>query len=148
MIVWDYIVQGFTHPGQLALIIKIVLSTLLGFSIGWNRRTTNAGIRTFTLITLGSTMFTIIALTGFPHNTIDNDPARIIAQIVSGIGFLGAGVIWKTRKELTGLTTAASIWAAAGIGIAVGVEMFSLAVLGTLLIIIILMLKPIISQYE
>src|SRR3989344_785344 len=128
--------EKFIQPGQLVVIFKIILSTLLGFVIGWNRRSTHAGMRTFSLITLGSTIFTIISVMGFPSNAPSADHARIVAQIVSGVGFLGAGVIWKTKLELTGLTTAASIWAAAAIGVSVGLGMFGLAISGTLLIII------------
>ena len=147
MELWAYLVQGFTQPGQIEIIVKIILSSILGFLIGWNRRSTSAGIRTFSLITLGSTLFTIIALMGFPTSE-NSEAARIIAQIVSGVGFIGAGVIWETRTDLMGLTTAACIWVSAGIGIAVGVGMFSLAVLGTLLIIIILLLKPVLSRFK
>ncbi len=144
----NYLVSGFVQPGQGAIIVKLLLSTFLGFSIGWNRRSTNAGIRTFSLITLGATVFTIISLIGFPNNSPSADQARIIAQIVSGVGFLGAGVIWKTRMELTGLTTAACIWASAAIGVAVGLSLFSLAIFGTILIIILLLLKPLLLRYE
>lgn len=148
MEIFDLFIQGFTQPGQLEVIFKIILSTLLGLIIGWNRRSTHAGMRTFSLITLGSTIFTIISVMGFSGNAPTADQARIVAQIVSGVGFLGAGVIWKTKMELTGLTTAASIWASAAIGVAIGLGMFGLAISGTLLIIIILLLKPILSQYE
>ena len=72
----------------------------------------------------------------------------VMAMIVTGVGFLGAGVIWKTKFELTGLTTAACMWTSAAIGVAVGAGMFALAVSGTLLITIILLLKPILIKYE
>src|SRR3989344_1734306 len=148
MSVLDLFVQSFIQPGQLVIIFKIILSTLLGFVIGWNRRSSNAGMRAFSLVTLGATIFTIISVIGFPGNTPSADQARIVAQIVTGVGFLGAGVIWKTKFELTGLTTAACMWTSAAIGVAVGAGMFALAVSGTLLITIILLLKPILIKYE
>ncbi|HLC88552.1 MAG TPA: MgtC/SapB family protein [Candidatus Nanoarchaeia archaeon] len=148
MSILNLIIQDFTRPEQLVIIFKIVISTFLGMVIGWNRRSSNAGMRTFSLITLGATIFTIISIIGFPTNTPTADQARIVAQIVTGVGFLGAGVIWKTKLELTGLTTAASIWTSAAIGVAVGLGLFALALSGTLLIIITLMLKPILIKYE
>src|SRR3989338_8170680 len=77
MSVLDLFVQSFIQPGQLVIIFKIILSTLLGFVIGWNRRSSNAGMRTFSLVTLGATIFTIISVIGFPGNTPSADQARI-----------------------------------------------------------------------
>lgn len=148
MVIIELLRNSFTEPGQLVVVFKIFLSALLGFVIGWHRRMTSAGVRTFSLITLGTTVFTIISIVGFPGNTPTADQARIVAQIVSGIGFLGAGVIWKTKLELTGLTTAACIWASAAIGVSVGLGLFALAIFCTLLVVLILMLKPILIRYE
>jgi putative Mg2+ transporter-C (MgtC) family protein len=142
------VINGFIAPGQAIIIFKVILASILGFGIGWNRRSNEAGIRTFTLITLGATIFTIISVMGFPDNAQTADQARIVAQIVSGIGFLGIGVIWKTKNHLKGLTTAATIWVAAAVGIAVGVGMFTLATMGLVLVILILHLKRIVAKYE
>jgi putative Mg2+ transporter-C (MgtC) family protein len=142
------VINGFIAPEQGIIIFKILLSAILGFGIGWNRRSNEAGIRTFTLITLGATIFTIISIMGFPENAETADQSRVVAQIVTGIGFIGVGVIWKTKNHLKGLTTAATIWVAAGVGIAVGVGMFTLAVLGQVLVIMILHLKRFLVKYE
>lgn len=84
------------------------------------------------MITLGSTLFAIISIYSFHA-----DQSRVIAQIVSGIGFLSAGVIFKNSDQITGLTTAATIWCAAAVGVLVGIGMFEIAVISTLSILII-----------
>lgn len=100
---------------------KIMVATLCGFIIGWDREKKNkvAGIRTNILICVGCA---IITGTAFMINSIypDSDPSRIIGQIVTGIGFLGAGVIFKQDDRITGVTTASFIWVASAIGILVG----------------------------
>jgi putative Mg2+ transporter-C (MgtC) family protein len=118
------------------MILRLFVSALLGLIIGIQREIKNkpAGLRTITLITLGSTLFTIIATLSFP-----NDP-RIIAQIVTGIGFLGAGTIFRHENHVEGLTTAASIWASAGMGIAIGMGNYFLGILSFLAIFIVLSL--------
>jgi len=118
----------------LEIIIRLLLSGILGLIIGTQREKRNkpAGVRTITLITLGSTLFTVIAITSYPND------ARIIAQIITGIGFLGAGTIFRHKDHVEGLTTAACVWAAAGMGIAIGVGNYFLGTLGFLLIFIVL----------
>ena len=91
--------QGFSLDGQLEFLIKLVLASIFGFAIGWNRKSKKAGIRTFTLITLGSTLFTIISMVGFPLNAAAADQARLVAQVVTGVGFIGAGVIAKIMAD-------------------------------------------------
>ena len=85
---------------------------------------------------MGAALFTFIALRQFP-----GVPERIVAQIITGIGFIGAGVIWKHENDLSGITTAATIWCAAAVGILIGVEMILMAFLCTILICVILKLK-------
>ena len=116
------------------MIIKILISLGLGFLIGLEREKHKKaiGIRTTSLITLGSTLFAIISIYSFHA-----DQSRVIAQIVSGIGFLSAGVIFKNSDQITGLTTAATIWCAAAVGVLVGIGMFEIAVISTLSILII-----------
>lgn len=142
------VIAGFTSPEQTMIFFKIFLGALLGFIIGWNRRASVAGIRTFTLISIGATVFTIVSVSGFPGNATNADQARIVAQIVSGVGFIGVGVIWKHKGQLTGLTTAATIWIAASIGISVGVGMFSTAALVTGLTLLLLNLKPWLVKFQ
>src|SRR5436190_21312920 len=99
-------------------LIKILLSLLIGSMIGAERefRNKSAGFRTIILITLGSTLFTILSY----HIGIGTAPERIASNIVVGIGFLGAGVIFKTENRVNGLTTASAIWIAAALGMGIG----------------------------
>ncbi len=121
---------------ELQLCISILISAMLGFIIGLERkrRGKEAGIRTHTILCLGSCMFTVISLN--LSATLDFDPARIAAQIISGIGFLGAGMIIFKRNEIHGLTTAAGIWATAGVGMACGAGLYVIAIVATILIMI------------
>ena len=106
------------------IIIRFIAAVVIGLLIGLARRHKPAGIRTFTLLCFGSTIFTVISVGG-PFMGSAYDPTRIIAQIVAGIGFLGLGVIWKEGlNKPSGLTTAAAIWVTAGLGILVGLGMW------------------------
>lgn len=122
-------------PHQMMLVsVAFVLCTL----IGWERQFFHkaAGIRTHALVGLGSSVFTLISVEGFIYLAeyqVTRDPSRIAAQIVSGVGFLGAGVIFVNRDVVRGLTTAASIWLAAAIGMASGAGLLPLAVFATAL---------------
>jgi putative Mg2+ transporter-C (MgtC) family protein len=121
----------------------IVLAGLLGGFIGLERelRGYPAGIRTLALVTLGATLFTDISqLLG------GND--RVAAQIVTGIGFLGAGVIFREGLTVRGITTAATIWSSAAIGMAIGLEMYVVAALGALFIFILLEARPFTRRLE
>lgn len=101
------------------LLLRLVMSVLLGGLIGIEREAANrpAGLRTHILVSVGSTLMMIISIYGFDGI---GDPSRLAAQVVSGIGFLGAGTILRTGDTITGLTTAASLWVCAGIGLAIG----------------------------
>ena len=112
-------------------LVKLLLALVLGGFIGWERELYDkpAGFRTNTLICVGSTLFTIFSLKiGIIPGT---DSARIAAQIVSGIGFLGAGAIIRRGEAVLGLTTAATIWVVAGVGMALGSGMYLVAVFAT-----------------
>jgi putative Mg2+ transporter-C (MgtC) family protein len=121
-------------------LIKLLLSLVLGGLIGWERELYDkpAGFRTNTLICVGSTLFTIFSLKiGIIPGT---DSARIAAQIVSGIGFLGAGAIIRRGEAVLGLTTAATIWFVASIGMGVGAGYYLTSSVGTALALAILVL--------
>lgn len=122
---------------ELNLCISILISAVLGFMIGLERkiRKKEAGIRTHTILCLGSCLMMVISC----NITQDGgfDKARIAAQIVSGIGFLGAGMIIFKRNEVRGLTTAAGIWATAGIGMACGAKLYVVAIITTILLILV-----------
>jgi putative Mg2+ transporter-C (MgtC) family protein len=119
---------------QLEALIDLLLSIVLGFAIGFERkqRFKEAGIRTHTIVCVGAALMTIIS-----KNIGNGDPGRVAAQIVTGIGFLGAGMIVYKQHEVKGLTTAAGIWATAGIGMACGSKMYLVAVGSTVMMIII-----------
>lgn len=117
-------------------ILRIVLSVFAGAIIGFEReyRSKAAGFRTITIITLGSTLFTILSYKlGAPNN-----PDRIASNIITGIGFIGAGVIFKDGFSVSGLTTAATIWVSAAVGMAIGIGEYILA--GTTVIMAIIVL--------
>lgn len=119
------------------LLLAFVLSAVIG--IERQRQLKSAGIRTHTLVGLGAAVFTLVSAYGFDSvlgSEVTLDPSRIAAQIVSGIGFLGAGVIFVRQNVVNGLTTAASIWVTAAIGMACGAGMAVLAVAATVLYII------------
>ncbi|MCC5909160.1 MAG: MgtC/SapB family protein [Clostridiaceae bacterium] len=106
-------------------ILRLILSAVTGGLVGMEREANNrpAGLRTHVLVTLGSTLIMLISMYGFDGLGVDGnggDPARLAAQVVSGIGFLGAGTILRTGNHIRGLTTAASIWVCGGIGLAIG----------------------------
>lgn len=125
------------------LILRIFLAGLCGFLIGYERKTRSkeAGIRTHAIVCMAACIMMIVSKYGFADQAIGSggvrgaDSARIAAQVVSGIGFLGAGVIIYRRDMLHGITTAAGIWATSGIGLALGAGMYVIGVASTLLLI-------------
>ncbi len=92
-----------------------------------------AGMRTFGMIAVGSCLFTMVSMYGF----VGADPSRIAAQIVTGIGFIGAGVIWKNGADIVGITTAAGVWVAAAVGMAVAADLYFLATVTAVITILI-----------
>ncbi|MBO6187858.1 MAG: MgtC/SapB family protein [Prevotella sp.] len=126
------------------LILRIFVSALLGGLIGLEReyRSKEAGFRTHFLVALGSALFMIVSAYGF-GDSLNNDlqrwdVSRVAAQVVSGIGFIGAGTIIfrKTENMVSGLTTAAGLWVVAAIGLACGGGMFKVAIASTLLVLV------------
>ncbi|MBN1640207.1 MAG: phosphate signaling complex protein PhoU [Anaerolineae bacterium] len=120
----------------LRIAIQVLLALALGGIVGWDRerRDMPAGIRTYMLVSVGSCLFTILSYRGF----LGGDPARVAAQIVSGIGFLGAGVMIRRGGTIYGLTSAAGIWAVAALGMAVGTGNYFLGVFGGAAIYVVL----------
>lgn len=116
--------------------IRLIVAMILGGIVGLEReyRAKDAGFRTHFLVAIGSALFTLISMYGFADGV--KDTSRVAAQVVSGIGFLGAGIIVFQRNVIRGLTTAAGLWVTAAIGMACGVGQFYMAVLVTLLILI------------
>ncbi|WP_426451486.1 MgtC/SapB family protein [Paenibacillus sp. S-38] len=122
--------------------LRLILAVLLGGIIGFEREQSShaAGLRTHILVCLGSTLVMLLSMYGFSEFArLDNvrlDPARLAAQVISGIGFLGAGTILYTGKTITGLTTAASLWVVAAIGLANGAGFYYAAGLACVLSLI------------
>lgn len=134
---------------ELLYIQRLVLSALLGAMIGWEREYANkqAGLRTHMLVTLGSCLLMLLSIYGFDewldHPNVRFDPARLAAQVINGIGFLAAGAI-LVRPDLvvSGLTTAATVWIAMGIGLAVGAGQYLMAVVSTIIVLLVLRVLP------
>ncbi|MGE5416637.1 MAG: MgtC/SapB family protein [Acidobacteriota bacterium] len=128
--------------GDLEVVLKLALACILGGLIGLERESLNrpAGLRTYTLVCMGSTLAMIVSLEMYYqyHSTVNADPGRIAAQVVSGIGFLGAGTIMREGATVRGLTTAAGLWVVACIGLAVGAGMYMPAITTTILVFFVL----------
>lgn len=114
--------QLTSYP-ELDMVIRIVIAAFIGGVIGYERAKAGkpAGIRTHLLVCMGAALFTVISIWGFGEG---GDPSRVAAGVVVGIGFLGAGTILRQEKGVAGLTTAATIWAVAAIGIAMGAGLY------------------------
>lgn len=129
----------------LEIVLRLGVATLLGALIGLERERLEraAGLRTHAVVSVASALIMIVSAYGFPDpvsgdpRLVALDPSRVAAQVVSGIGFLGAGVIFFRKNAVRGLTTAASIWAVAGIGLAAGGGLYEAAGLGTGFILLI-----------
>ena len=120
--------------GEWLIIFRIVLAMLLGGILGLQRQRKGrwAGVRTFALVSGGSALFTILSLISF-----GTDTARVAAGIVTGIGFLGAGTILHRENRVEGLTTAAGLWMVAAIGMAVGLKLYVLGAVSSLLVMLV-----------
>jgi putative Mg2+ transporter-C (MgtC) family protein len=121
------------------IIIKLALAMLLGMIIGIERYLAHktAGMRTYSLVAMGSCMLIIISetisLSYMPLVNVSINPFQVAAAIITGIGFLGAGVILHQESRIIGITSASGLWVASGIGIAVGFELYNLAIIATIL---------------
>ena len=135
--------ENIFSPLNIELTIRILSAIALGFILGFEREITNkyAGLRTHILVCLGACVFTIISIYGFPmfsgdipdyHPNGIRDTARVAAQVVTGIGFIGAGTVLRNGPTVFGLTTAATLWMAASIGLACGSGMYGVATIATL----------------
>ena len=134
--------QKMTDGMEWTFILRLLVAGLLGTVIGLDReyRVKDAGFRTHFLVSLGSALIMIVSQWGFGEILrepgVGLDPSRIAAQVVSGIGFIGAGTIIFHKQIVRGLTTAASLWATAGIGLAVGSGMYIVAIAATVLTLV------------
>ncbi len=130
----------------LDILLRVFSACMLGFAVGLEREMTNkyAGLRTNILVCLGACLFTIISIYGFPTVVTDEhangirDTARVAAQVVTGIGFIGGGTVLRHGATVFGLTTAATLWMVASIGMACGAGLYTIAIISTIISIIIL----------
>lgn len=131
---------------ELEMMVKLMLAVVFGGIIGYTREVggKSAGFRTHILVCVGSALFTIASIyMGTAFNNVD--PSRIASSIVVGIGFLGAGTIFKTAESVKGLTTAASIWMCAAIGLALGCGMYNISAFATVLAFLVI---GVLSRFE
>ncbi|MDR6549173.1 MgtC/SapB family protein [Paenibacillus qinlingensis] len=139
-------ISSVWHISHLDLLIRMLAATVLGGLIGLEREWSNhaAGFRTHILVCLGSTTIMLLSIYGFSEfvneSNVRADPARLAAQVISGIGFLGAGAILRNGSVVSGLTTAASVWVVAAVGLCVGAGFYFVAVLCTFLALVSLLL--------
>jgi putative Mg2+ transporter-C (MgtC) family protein len=130
------------HISYFDLTIRILMAAGLGGLVGLEREWSNhaAGLRTHLLVCIGATAIMLLSIYGFSEfiteANVRMDPARLAAQVISGIGFLGAGTIMRTGSTVSGLTTAASVWVVAAIGLCVGAGFFYCAVLSTVMVLL------------
>jgi putative Mg2+ transporter-C (MgtC) family protein len=125
---------------QTDMMLRLLLALILGGAVGIEREMHEkaAGFRTHILVCLGSCLMMLTSMYVFEiyRGIADVDPARIAAQVVSGMGFLGAGTIIRSRASIIGLTTAASLWSIAGVGLAIGCGLYLISIWSTMLILI------------
>ncbi|MBS4759993.1 MAG: MgtC/SapB family protein [Clostridium sp.] len=131
----DFFLDSFVI--EKSMLLDILLAIILGFAIGFEREITNkwAGLRTHMLVCLGSCIFTLLSIHAFPvyAHSPQADPARIAAQILTGIGFIGGGTVLRHGYSIYGLTTAATLWITASIGMACGCGFTAMAIICTVL---------------
>ena len=125
---------------HLQMFLRLLVATVLGGLVGYERERTGkpAGVRTHGMVCLGAALFTVVSVYGFAAG----DPSRLAAQIVAGIGFLGAGAILHQRHSIHGLTTAASLWVTAALGVAAGVGMMAMSLATAGLVFLLLRFGP------
>ncbi len=145
----DYFFGQIVPSQYLDFFIRIIVACVCGAAIGFerSRRLKNAGLRTHIMVCCASALMMIVSKYGFAdlvnaaggylNGTNGTDPARIAAQVISGISFLGAGVIFKHGASIKGLTTAAGIWATAGIGLAIGAGMYIIGLFSMIVVVVV-----------
>ena len=114
---------------QCEFLIRMIIACFMGYVIGYERknRDKSAGMRTHAIVCLGAALIMIVSKYGF-KDIPDYDASRVAAQIVSGVGFLGAGIIFVRNNTVSGLTTAAGIWTTAGVGMAIGAGIYFIGI--------------------
>ena len=144
-------IQNFLSSPEAEYLGQLILALVLGALIGVERELAKktAGVRTYSLVSLGSALFSIISLHALEFNNIaaiNFDPTRIAAQIVVGVGFIGGGLIIFDQTKITGVTTAAGLWIAAAIGMAVGFRFYYLSIAASVLAIFIFIILWVLEE--
>lgn len=123
---------------ELTLVARVGLAALLGALVGWEREVHDspAGLRTYMMVTMGAALFALVSLHAGP-----NAPTQLATAVPTGVGFLGAGMILRGDKGISGLTTAASVWGMAAVGLAIGYGMEVIAVVSTVLVLGVFLLR-------
>lgn len=131
------------------LLVRIVLSALCGIAIGFERMNhfKAAGVKTHMIVGLSAALMMIVSKYGFADSP-EFDAARVAAQVVSGVGFLGAGIIFKRKQTVQGLTTAAGIWGTSGVGLAIGSGLYDVGVFGTIIFILLRIVVQNIERFQ
>lgn len=138
---YKLILKNMSLMESIEILGQLFLAAVLGALIGIERLRIHkaTGVRTLALIAVGSCLFTILSWEGLKYSGLDFEPTRIAAQIVTGVGFLGAGVIIFDQHKIQGLTSAAGLWVTAAIGMAVGFGHYWIAIFGTLIVLFFLL---------
>lgn len=139
---WELLIENNFNFEQLEYLIRVILACLCGLVIGYERsiRQKEAGLRTHIILCMGCAVMTIVSKYGFLDTKemgLNVDATRVAANIITGIGFLGAGVIFVRGGSVRGLTTAAGVWATSGIGLAIGSGMYTLGIVCTIILILV-----------
>ena len=149
MVFWEFKFDGITWQLTLELLLRLIVSAFCGAVVGFERskRLKEAGVRTHCVVAISSALFMIVSKYGFADMSSDAimemfgsrgaDTSRIAAQVVSGISFLGAGVIFKNGNVVRGITTAAGIWATAAIGLTIGSGLYCFGIAATVIIMVV-----------
>lgn len=142
-------IDSFSQALDWTSVWRLSLAALLGGVVGVERELTGhpAGLRTNILIAISSCLFTILSIKAFPLTGAAQDTARVAAQIVTGVGFLGAGAVIQTKRDVHGLTTAATIWMVAAVGMAAATDLYGLAIITTLMTTVVLVLLGPLSMW-
>jgi putative Mg2+ transporter-C (MgtC) family protein len=135
------IFQLLWDSSQIELIVRLLIATMLGALIGYQREIKErpAGLRTHMLVAMGSVIFTLLSFSAFSGS----DPSRVASYVVVGIGFIGAGTIIQVKNKVTGITTASSLWVTASVGMTIGVGYYLLGFVASILAVLVLALKGI-----
>ena len=133
------------HPAAGEMIVKLVIAMALGGFVGLERewRKRPAGLRTHMLVSMGACLFTMVSISSFSV-----DPARVASGIVTGIGFIGAGTIMASKGHIQGVTTAATLWVTAAIGLGIGADIYLASLAAAVLVFIILQLRKVEEELE